>query len=496
MTSNPAAPAVEVDEGAIVAHSRLARHTTFNLKFAFRGCLVSASTLPVALYTIVCVGTATFDQYYVLSAAAPAFPVIGYYMFQYTAPGCSILKTSHSLLRDSESYFVPKFQQITRRWLWIFHLAAPLASVFVLIAFSFVCAHVRGNIAPTFRFYWAFTWLTVISTSGAGAVLLSWNHAAHSEERWAAEKAAFAAEHDNAEELVDVFERHAVERADAATVRSIPRLLFALVLTLMTLLSGAVSQIAWFNNHGEWPVWVPWVFTLIACIISFPAAWTILTMVLVVMPAQYGFCSRLARAVSKCTNARDAKSEGLPHLVITDSAQLWKWYKLRQLFVTKRFNMTYNLCAPIVAGFTAFTMAYLLMIVLLVFAYNVDMLSLEWQIFLVIAFDAVVMLIYLLSSVASVYQKQQSQVSLLMDAKADAIFAAVRKAGGGTAQHAATMQQCLCETIEKQIIDEKDSPHVFGIPVKPTFFFVVIGYIGAAISAFAIGYIRSDIADL
>ena len=43
------------------------------------------------------------------------------------------------------------------------------------------------------------------------------------------------------------------------------------------------------------------------------------------------------------------------------------------------------------------------------------------------------------------------------------------------------------------IEDELDAPHVFGIPAKPTFFYLVIGYMGTAVVAFGVRAVSGSV---
>ena len=81
---------------------------------------------------------------------------------------------------------------------------------------------------------------------------------------------------------------------------------------------------------------------------------------------------------------------------------------------------------------------------------------------------------YLLSAVARVYPGQQSHLYVLRRASAAATAAA-----GADSERAAALADKLIDIIA----DEQASPHVFSIPVKPTFFYVVTGYVGTTVIA-------------
>lgn len=144
--------------------------------------------------------------------------------------------------------------------------------------------------------------------------------------------------------------------------------------------------------------------------------------------------------------------------------------------------MYYDLCSSIVAALTLSVMGLLLFLALAAFLFRTNLFTVKWQVFVTFTFVAVLLLMYMLSAVASVYPAQHRHTRLLEDAEQAALYSATQRDGAnGTvpASYAA-----LRNRLEVHIRNETDSPHVFGIIVKPTFFYVVVAYVGTTVAAF------------
>merc|ERR1711871_976612 len=117
MVSNPVAPSVNGDASTTANTSNQGSHkykriavTTANVGLMWRTAIMAACMLPLGMYIIATAGTAALDAYYVVVAAVPPFVASAYYLATYTTcPG--FVRASHRLLKDSDCYAVPKFQQ-------------------------------------------------------------------------------------------------------------------------------------------------------------------------------------------------------------------------------------------------------------------------------------------------------------------------------------------------------------------------------------------------
>eukprot|EP00936_MAST-01D_sp_MAST-1D-sp1_P000632 g632.t1 len=319
-----------------------------------------------------------------------------------------------------------------------------------------------------------------VQSAGLGAV--GRQHTSSEQARWAREKDAYEAAHDGASGIVDAFERYAVQRADAKTTLDTGKVTLATAFSGLIAASAAVSALGWFAVSDQWAYWLRGIFTFLATVTLFPYIYSAVAGLLVIVPNPYFVCVSLMEAMETCTDERRAAAEGLPHLPIDTADGLWKWFTLRRLFVTDRFNMYYELCSSIVAALTLSIMGILLFIALAAFVFGANLFTMQWQVFVVVALVCVLLLIYMLGAVASVYPAQSRHVRVLTDAKHAALFSAAQQSGGEG--KVPTSYAALRDDLEAHIKNEDDSPHVFGINVKPTFFYAVIAYVATTVLAF------------
>ena len=265
---------------------------------------------------------------------------------------------------------------------------------------------------------------------------------------------------------------------------------------MMVTASYIASLLFWFNE-GNYDVWHQCVFTCLSVLVFYwePLAGGLLT--LIVIPRQYSIALHIVKALTICTNADEASFAGLPFISLNEHDGVWKWFKLRQLFVTERFDMHYNLCAIAVSAWTAFTMCFVLFLLLLQFVFQQSIFSQEWQLYIIVPVWLIVTVVYTLTAVTSVYLEQQKHTRILSEASAFATFSGLAANADRTpgvapltkaSEHAKLLQQ-----LQTYITNEPDCPHVFGIKVKPTFFYFILTYIGTAAAALIISELRKDI---
>ena len=209
--------------------------------------------------------------------------------------------------------------------------------------------------------------------------------------------------------------------------------------------------------------------------------WVVIFAILLKLTGLYATNGYVAQALQICTHKRKAEAEGLPHLPLDTVEGLWKWFELRQLFVKERFPMQYALGGPVVATITAIIMLYLSGLALLAFVWHADLLTPRWHISVTVAVLIVIVEVHALTAVGSVYLQQQQHLHALNDAGSAAIVARAKSEAPSPVPDPLL---ALLEDLKKRIFNEPDSPRVVGIPVKPPFLYVVMGYIGTAGIAF------------
>ena len=445
--------------------------TTANNALRWRAVIMAGCMLPIGVYIVGTAGTDALDAYYVLATAVPPFVASAYYLAKYTTH-CRFARPSQRLLNDSECYAVTKFQQACPMWLWGWSLATPMAEIVSLTAFVFITAHVPGHTAAAIRFHWFFNWFAWFLVHTCGVLAICFNFSSQNKQRWEAEKAVLELAHQGAADSMEAIERYAVRRADAVTVGSAGLKAITNFLCLCWSISVCASQLDMLAAVGAGP---QVVFMIVDIVVLYPTAWTIFNACIVVFPSQYFINFYVCEALVLSTNEQKAAAEGLPHLPLDTCSHIWQWFEMRQLFVTDRFDMVYGLVAPVVSFATLAIMGYTAFVLILVFAFRAPIFqSLEYQVFVVIGLSLIVTLMYLLSAVARVYPGQQSHLYVLRRASAAATAAAGADSGRAAA---------LADKLVDIIADEQASPHVFSIPVKPTFFYVVIGYVGTTVIA-------------
>lgn len=292
--------------------------TEANKQLVGRALLMFVSMLPMMVYTAACVGTSSFEPYYVALAASPPFLLLVSYIVRYW-------NNTQQLVHDSQCPPITKFQQLSPYWIWAFHLVAPLLGVVSTVGISlFVQQHKEaGDRAAVFRVFWCATILAPVFFNTAGIMGAARQRTSSEEERWAGEKAAFESAHDGAVGLVDTFEQYAVQRADAATVHDSSRVMMATGLAALILVSAVVSATGWVIEAG-WPIWACVVSVSLAVLVFLPYGGSVPLLILIVLPNPYFVCTALMEAMEKCTNERSAAAEGLPHLPIDSADGLWK----------------------------------------------------------------------------------------------------------------------------------------------------------------------------
>ena len=100
----------------------------------------------------------------------------------------------------------------------------------------------------------------------------------------------------------------------------------------------------------------------------------------------------------------------------------------------------------------------------------------------------VLVLLYIIVAVASVYPAQQAHLRMLTKAHGMATFSRAKKG-----ETVSSPLEGLLAHMSNAIEDDLDAPHVFGIPAKPTFFYLVIGYMGTAVVAFGVRAVSGSV---
>eukprot|EP00937_MAST-01D_sp_MAST-1D-sp2_P000990 g990.t1 len=308
-------------------------------------------------------------------------------------------KAPDQFLKDFDGFVIKELNDISAYFVWAYYFIAPVAALLAAVLAAFM---VRSDQDDAARAVDAQAVRHVLGsgmvTWGISAVMCSLggthSKSEYAEEDWRKAKAEFGRAHDDDENLADELEKYAKGSAKLKT-RTVLIKGIAMLLSLPIPASGVYR----FNHalNGAWPAGAVYTIAAINSVCSFLCNLGFFLWILVAMMHQYLTCNIIMRSLDECTKKWKAEFLGLPHIPLTTPKNIRKWYKLRQLFVTKRFNIYYALCGPSVS---------------------------------VMALGA---LCYVLHTIMQEYIKA-----------------------------------------------EKECPHVFGIPVKPTFFnFIVVGCWGA-----------------
>ena len=164
--------------------------------------------------------------------------------------------------------------------------------------------------------------------------------------------------------------------------------------------------------------------------------------------------------------------------------------------MTNRFTYLYNLVGPCVSLFAAFAMLFLLYSVIKQVLFDVSLFTVDASYVTSLAILWISSILIVMMKVASIYLLQQSHLRALDDAHVHICFSAAAAAerkgvshlaagSDGIAPDAARMVQAMKTRIE----GERDAPNILGISVKPTFFYVMLGYVGASIAALSGKYV-------
>ena len=97
---------------------------------------------------------------------------------------------------------------------------------------------------------------------------------------------------------------------------------------------------------GGIPVGSGTVIILLACWSNFMCYWGCFMWMLIAILQEYWTCAIIVRSLADCTQKWKAEFLGLPYIPLATPKAIWKWFGLRQLFVTKRFSSYYALCGP------------------------------------------------------------------------------------------------------------------------------------------------------
>eukprot|EP00937_MAST-01D_sp_MAST-1D-sp2_P002731 g2731.t1 len=460
----------------------------YNTRFVASSLTTVASQCPTALYAFARVGTPSFSPLYAAVLAAPSLLYLSWNFVHYTRVDARgrFWISSEPLLRDYDCFVVRSLHALDARWTWFAYVVSPLVVSALLVLMCFVAADADAASVSSFRFWTVNTFGIYALSRSVGPAAAAVDHSAEQQARWAGEKRAFEAAHPGSAGIVDAFEHFAARQAAAATraglqssrglfCYSVPGFYVLWRLASLALIAAEVAA------DGHWPGLAS---LTLASVGSAPVAaliWGASATICITLPRQYAFNRYLARALSVATVARHAASEGLPHVPVDTPAGLARWLRLRQLFVTERFPMQYNVCSATNAAVAGCCWISLLLLALVTFGDQPRLFRFEWHFWIVLAVTFSVWHMYLLVAVASVYPAQQQHTRLLREAGTASMLAqAVRELATTLSQHE------LLERVAVQVRGEPDCPQVFGIPVRPRFFWIVFGYVGTTGLALAV----------
>jgi hypothetical protein len=426
--------------------------------------------------------TTTFKPMYAAVLGIPPLLVLGWQCYKWGAFSTGIsFKPPPLCWEDFDSVVVRALKDLNPRWLWVYWAYTPIIALAAATLGSFyidVSTEALSNSKNLVQavLFGMISWAMSCFMASLGA---TFNISKYQQAKWEDAKAEFATTH-GAHNLAETFERIAMEKATQQTNRRSIKFA-AVLLGLMPACAGAYR--IYFYANATWPGAITFSVASLCAFSVFMCFWGFFQWMLIVLMQEYLTLSNIAKSLSDCTQAWEASTTGLPHIPLTTAADVWKWYDLRQIFITIRFDHCYAICGMSVTVMSAFSLFFLLFSVLRVIVFNQPLFDAENTPVSLIAFQWIVSVLILLMRITNIYTQQQKHVHILDEARFHAMHNATRSESAlGNAPNAVGG---LIEAIQKHIKGENYCPNVMGISVKPTFFYFVLGYSATALGAIA-----------
>ena len=465
---------------------------TLNLNMVKRWAVLFISAIPYYFYAYF--PTTTFKPMYAAVLGIPPTLVLGWQCYKWGAFSTGIsFKPPPLCWEDFDSVVMRAFKDLNPRWLWVYWAYTPIIALAAATLGSFNIDGVDGD--PDQRGAGPTCYTGLFSTCMMQTVmigLISWiassvilslgamsNVSKYQEAKWEDVKAKFATKHD-AHNLAETFERIAVERAAQQTNGTSMK---CAVVLLGLVPACAAAYRVYYYAGAIWPGAITSAVAFLTTFSVFMCFWGFFQWMLIILMQEYLTLSNIAKSLSDCTQPW-ASITGLPHIPLTTAADVWKWYDLRQIFVTIRFDHCYAICGTSMTAMSAFSLLLLLFSVLKLVVLNLPLFDAENLFGTLVSFEAIASVLVLLTSITTIYTQQQKHVHILEEAHFQAMHSATRS-DAGSALGSAPDTADLIEATQNHIKDENYYPHVMAIPVKPTFFNFVLAYVGAALAAIA-----------
>eukprot|EP00937_MAST-01D_sp_MAST-1D-sp2_P000579 g579.t1 len=128
---------------------------------------------------------------------------------------------------------------------------------------------------------------------------------------------------------------------------------------------------------------------------------------------EYLTCINIVGLLVDCTHEELAEHMDIPHIPLTNVGNVWRWFKLRELFITTRFDMLYYLCSPSLLNGTLLACSLMLIVVVTNVAFNKPLFQGPFLYLSFLAGGCAFALISVLAIVATVYSRQQNHKRLL-----------------------------------------------------------------------------------
>jgi len=253
----------------------------------------------------------------------------------------------------------------------------------------------------------------------------------------------------------------------------------------------------------EWSGPVAAIILLSSFALCFFRFWGLFSVYFCTLGKEYLAVVIAARLLGACTDRVQANYLGVPHLALDNVEDLWRWFKLRKLMVSKRFDQTYCLCSPAIATLTLMCVLCIAIVVTVILFFHKPILGGVWSFFSVTTGTICTALIFVLAIVATVYSACQNHANLLAPARMESLSGKVTCLTCGKEQTQEAGSTCITpdcgatvlepqryqalatahEEMRKSILSEPYCPHIGGIAVRPTYFYAFVGYaISAAIA--------------
>jgi hypothetical protein len=472
---------------------------TWNLNMVKRWAVLFISAIPYYFYAYF--PTTAFNPTFAAGLGIPPTLVLGwqcYYKWGALSAGTSfkVFKPPPLFWKDFDSFVMRAFKDLNPRWLWVYWVYTPIIALVTATLGSFYIDGVDGDpdqhgAGPTcYTGLFSTCMMQTVMIGGiswAGSSLIlslgaMSNVSKYQEAKWVDAKAKFATTHD-AHNLAETFERIAMESATQQTNRTSMK---CAVVLLSLMPACAAAYRVYYYAGAIWPGAITSAVAFLTTFSVFMCFWGFFQWMLIILMQEYLTLSNIAKSLSDCTQAWEASITGLPHIPLITAADIWKWYDLRQIFVTIRFDHCYAICGTSMTAMSAFSLLLLLFSVLKMVVLDLPLFDAENFFGSLVSFEAIASVLVLLTRITNIYTQQQKHVHILEEAHFQAMHSATRNEAGSALSNAPDTAGGLLEAIKKHIKDENYCPHVLGISVKPTFFYFVLAYVATALGAIAV----------